>query len=75
MCSGIHADPDGDRVVIYRRSPKSITMRCNKCGLHWTMTRAKIHKAATTHKKVHPYYAMLANRGIEILSLPVQCSQ
>jgi hypothetical protein len=30
MYSGIHADPDGDRVVIYRRSPKSITMRCNK---------------------------------------------
>jgi hypothetical protein len=26
MCSGIHADPDGDRVVIYRRSPKSITI-------------------------------------------------
>jgi hypothetical protein len=30
MYSGIRADPDGDRVVIYRRSPKSITMRCNK---------------------------------------------
>ena len=37
----------GKPAVIYRRSHKSVTMRCNKCGLQWTMTLARIHKAAS----------------------------
>jgi hypothetical protein len=32
--------------VIYRRSPRSVTMRCNACGLQWSMTFARIHEAA-----------------------------
>jgi hypothetical protein len=37
--------------VIYRRSDKSVTMRCEKCGLQWTMTWAKIHQAAKAPRK------------------------
>jgi hypothetical protein len=37
--------------VIYRRSHKSITMRCEQCGLQWTMTWAKIHQAANAPRK------------------------
>jgi hypothetical protein len=33
------------RTVIYRRSNRSVTMRCEVCGLQWTMTFAKIHQA------------------------------
>ena len=35
--------------VIYRRSPRSITMRCQTCGLQWTMTLAKINRAVSYH--------------------------
>ena len=31
--------------VVYRRSARSITMRCEDCGLQWTMTFSKIHEA------------------------------
>jgi hypothetical protein len=34
------------RAVIYRRSAISVTMRCDKCGLQWTLTLQKIHDAA-----------------------------
>jgi uncharacterized Zn finger protein len=42
LCAGLKTPPG----VIYRRSPTSITMRCEHCGLQWTMTWLKIHQAA-----------------------------
>ena len=33
------------RSVVYRRSNRSITMRCEVCGLQWTVTYAKLHAA------------------------------
>jgi len=47
--------------VIYRRSDRSITFRCKKCGAQWTMTFANLHKVLSRHiasskKKVHPWY-------------------
>lgn len=38
-----------DGAVIYRRSNRSLTMRCETCGLHWTMTWAKINQAMRRH--------------------------
>jgi len=46
--------------VIYRRSHRSITYRCNKCGALWTMTLANLHKVASAMRSVHPYYAWVA---------------
>jgi hypothetical protein len=31
--------------VVYRRSRRSLTMRCSFCGLQWTMTWVKIAQA------------------------------
>jgi uncharacterized Zn finger protein len=31
---------------VLRRSNRSVTMRCSRCGLQWTMTWLKIHQAA-----------------------------
>jgi hypothetical protein len=31
--------------VMYRRSEHSITFRCERCKLQWTITLAKLHKA------------------------------
>jgi hypothetical protein len=33
------------RLNVYRRSSRSVTMRCEDCGLQWTMTWVKIHQA------------------------------
>ena len=57
--------PFPDQGVIYRRSHKSVTMRCQACGLQWTMTWAKInkaamHHAATPHADRHPWWIELA---------------
>jgi len=46
--------------VIYRRNHRSVTMRCERCHLQWTMTWAKIHQAAKTRKDADPMVAMLA---------------
>jgi len=43
---GLMQMPSG---VIYRRSRRSVTMRCSTCGLQWTMTWAMINKAAKRH--------------------------
>jgi hypothetical protein len=31
--------------AIYRRSGRSVTMRCDSCGLQWTVTWAQLNKA------------------------------
>ena len=40
---------DNGHTVVYRRSHSSVTMRCETCGLQWTMTWAKIHAAMKRH--------------------------
>ena len=50
-------DPD-HLGVIYRRSPRSVTMRCDKCGLQWTMTFAKIHQALKAAPNKDPFGVM-----------------
>lgn len=37
--------------MVYRWSPKSITMRCDRCGLQWMMTLNKIHWALKAERK------------------------
>jgi hypothetical protein len=39
---GVNAGPSG---VVYRRSRTSLTMRCDFCGLQWTMTWLKVLQA------------------------------
>jgi len=46
--------------VIYRRSHRSITFRCNKCGAKWTMTLANLHKVALAKTSVHPWFSWVA---------------
>lgn len=55
------------RSVIYRRSARSVTMRCEDCGLQWTMTLARINavmerKAAAIDpdERTSPVYRGLA---------------
>jgi hypothetical protein len=57
-CSG--QLPDG---VIYRSSLRSITMRCPRCGLLWTMTVHQMAKSARTHAQ------KMAERGSEYAEL------
>ena len=40
---------DNGHSVIYRRSSNSVTMRCEDCGLQWTMTWAKVNAAMHRH--------------------------
>src|SRR6266545_4950694 len=40
------ADAQQHDGVIYRRSNRSVTLRCRRCGLQWTMTWLKVHQAA-----------------------------
>jgi hypothetical protein len=44
-CSVYTASFFAGRSVIYRRSNRSVTMRCETCGLQWTMTYVQINKA------------------------------
>jgi len=46
-CATYAAGFPNDRTVIYRRSRRSITMRCEQCGLQWTMTWVKVHQATS----------------------------
>ena len=47
--------------VIYRCSHRSITFRCNVCGVKWTITLANLHKVALAKKSVHPYFSWVAD--------------
>ena len=40
-------EPGGKPAVIYRRSRYSITYRCPRCSLQWTVTFAVLHRVAT----------------------------
>jgi hypothetical protein len=39
-------DPDHTWGIVYRSSRRSVTFRCNCCGLLWTMTWHQMAKAA-----------------------------
>jgi hypothetical protein len=41
-----HCRPPFGMGVVYRTSRRSVTMRCQKCGLSWMMTAHQIAKAA-----------------------------
>jgi hypothetical protein len=48
--SGLHrpVTQAPEAAVIYRRSDTSVTFRCKACYLQWTITRASLHRAAST---------------------------
>jgi transcription elongation factor Elf1 len=43
----------GGTVTIERSNPRSVTLVCKRCGLHWTMTLHQLAKAAQ-HWDWHP---------------------
>jgi hypothetical protein len=44
-CSVFVYGPANDRpAVVYRRSHRSVTFRCERCRLQWTITLANLHK-------------------------------
>jgi hypothetical protein len=52
--------------VIYRRSAHSVTFRCNRCKLQWTITLANLHrcaaaKAITPGESEMPWYQFIAD--------------
>jgi hypothetical protein len=40
--------------AIYRRSFRSVTMRCNECGLLWTVTFHQLAKVARLYADTNP---------------------
>jgi hypothetical protein len=46
--------------VIYRRSARSVTMRCCSCGLQWTVTFAQLNKAL---RRTAPRTTGIGERG------------
>jgi hypothetical protein len=48
-----------EQAAIYRRSGRSVTMRCSQCGLQWTVTWAQLNKAL---RRTLPRVAGVGNR-------------
>jgi hypothetical protein len=46
--------------IVYRRSKKSVTMKCTNYGLQWAMTWAMIHKAVSKYREHAEYGDMFA---------------